>query len=243
MKKRLDQKISSSNKEISRTKIQSLIKNGDVLLNGKVCLKNNFLVSETDEIKIKDVAIYVSRAAQKLISAIEYYQLNLENLNCLDIGSSTGGFTQVMLENNANFIYAIDVGTDQMDSLISANKRVELYEKTNFKNVSQGLFSKEINFITCDVSFISSKIIIKKILELFHHQFSMVLLIKPQFELGKNDFKGVIKDSKIHKIILNEFKTFFNTHQIKFSKIIESPIKGKEGNIEYLVYLEFNHEK
>ncbi|MGL5640147.1 MAG: TlyA family RNA methyltransferase [Mycoplasmoidaceae bacterium] len=230
----------------SRNKAKELILNNLITVNDKVINKSSFFVDENDKIEVKENILFVSRAAIKLDYAINYWKIDLKNKNVLDIGSSTGGFIEVCLNNGASLIYGIEVGHDQLDKKLQNNQRIKYYENLNFKNVNKELFDQKINYITCDVSFISCKKIIEKIIELFEYKFLAIILIKPQFELENNQinkYKGFVNDSKIHEKILQSFRKFCKDKNIKIIDIIESPIKGsKSGNKEFLSYLEFNYE-
>ncbi|MGL5591618.1 MAG: TlyA family RNA methyltransferase [Mycoplasmoidaceae bacterium] len=230
----------------SRNKAKELISNNLISVNDKVINKPGFFVDENDKVEVKETILYVSRAALKLEHAINYWKIDLKNKNVLDIGSSTGGFIEVCLNNEANFIYGVEVGCDQLDKKLENNQRLKYYENLNFKNASKELFDKKINYITCDVSFISCKKIIDKIIDLFNYNFLAIILIKPQFELENSEikkYKGFVNDYKMHEKILESFKKFCNDKNIKIIDIIESPIKGsKSGNKEFLSYLEFNYE-
>ncbi|MGL4617168.1 MAG: TlyA family RNA methyltransferase [Mycoplasmoidaceae bacterium] len=230
----------------SRNKAKELILNNLIIVNNKSINKASFFVDENDKIEVEKNFLFVSRAAIKLEHAINYWEIDLKNKNVLDIGSSTGGFIEVCLKNGASFIYGIEVGHDQLDQKLKNNQKIKYYENLNFKNANKQLFDKEINYITCDVSFISCKKIIEKIIKLFNYKFSAIILIKPQFELEYDEitkYKGFVNDSKMHKKILESFKIFCKERNIKVLDIIESPIKGsKSGNKEFLSYLEFNYE-
>lgn len=230
----------------SRNKAKELILNELVIVNDKIVTKANFYVNENDKIEIKENISFVSRAAIKLDYAINYWKINLKNKNILDIGSSTGGFIEVCLNNGANFIYGVEVGHDQLDKKLEKNPKIRYYENLNFKNADEKLFEKKIDYITCDVSFISCKKIIEKITQLFNYKILLIILIKPQFELSNkeiNKYKGFVNDPNMHKKILESFKLFCNDKNIKVLDIIESPIRGsKSGNKEFLSYLELNYE-
>lgn len=165
IKKRLDKYLVEYLNVSSRNLSQKLINNNCVLVNKNIINKPNFLVNENDIIEILKEEKYVSRAAYKLLFALEKFNIDISNKIVMDIGSSTGGFTQVCLENNAAKIYCIDVGKNQLSQKIKDNKKVYLYEQTNFKDIN-ALNFKDVNFITCDVSFISIQKILNKIKEL-----------------------------------------------------------------------------
>ncbi|MGL4647122.1 MAG: TlyA family RNA methyltransferase [Mycoplasmoidaceae bacterium] len=244
---RLDNFLVLNNYIDSRNKAQELIQNKKVLVNKNIITKNNFLVSLNDLIQIEDHDLYVSRAAYKLKYALDQWQINFHNKTVLDIGSSTGGFIQVALEYGSLKVYGIDVGTNQLDHSLKNNDAVVYFEKLNFKDFNKEMIKDTINFITCDVSFISCRKIIIKILELFCNNFQAIILLKPQFETEYYDvknFNGLVKDQKVIEKIIKGFRDFCINNHIRWLAIIESPIKGaKLGNQEYLVHLEFNHGK
>ena len=229
---------------LSRNKIVSLIEKKLIRVNGNVINDKSHLVNSNDEIIIKKTKVYVSRGAYKLLHAISYYKINLENKICLDIGCSTGGFSQVMLENKAKFIYAIDVGYKQFNHKL-LSKKICLKEKTNFLNLNSTDFANKIDFIGCDVSFISLAKIIKHIHKIFPYPFKLVCLIKPEFELtpkiiAKN--KGYV-NLKYHKKVIEKILSLAKKLNFKIHEPIKSPIVGvKKRNIEYLVLLEKNNE-
>ena len=237
---RLDKYLVECKLVNSRNKAQDLISRGYVLVNGKIKLDLDYQIQQTDNINIVQHEQYVSRGAYKLIEAINKFKMNLKDKVVLDIGSSTGGFTQICLINGAKKIYAIDVGTDQMDSQLSSNKKIELHEQTNFKDVTSNLFKQKVDLIVADLSFISITKILDKISEIFSYSLEMVLLIKPQYELGKDiikTYKGVIKSQKLWEKAINIVSEHAKSLKFKIKSIIPSPIKGSKGNTEFLMYL------
>lgn len=237
---RLDNYLYVNKLSNSRTKAQELIKANLVFVNDVCINKSNYQVSESDKVKVINKDIYVSRAANKLKHAIDKFKINLKSKVVLDIGSSTGGFTQICLLNGASKIYSIDVGTNQMDKSVSSNKKVKLFENTDFRSVELNLFDEKIDFVCCDVSFLSLTKIIDKLNELIPYKYSGVFLIKPQFELDDikiKNFKGVVKDNGIRLKVVSKISKYLTEKKFKIIETIESPIKGKEGNIEYLVYV------
>ena len=237
---RLDKYLVEHKLVTSRNKAQDLISRGYVLVNDEIKLDVDYQVQEIDKINIIQHEQYVSRGAYKLIEAINRFKINLKDKVVLDIGSSTGGFTQVCLINGAKKIYAIDVGTNQMDKKLSANKRIELYEQTNFKDVTQSIFKERVELIVADISFISITKILDKISELFDYSFEMVLLIKPQYELGRDiieAYKGVIKSQRLWDKAIDIVSQHAKSLKFKIKSIIPSPIKGSKGNTEFLMYL------
>ena len=243
---RLDKYLVEVKKIESRSIAQSLIKNNNIKVNGNVLNKSNYIVKENDNIEILGENKYVSRAAYKLLKAIETFNIVLEDKVIVDIGSSTGGFVQVCLENKCNYIYAIDVGTNQLHKSLRNINNIKILENTNFRYIDNNLIDKKIDFITCDVSFISSKLILEKILNLFNYKIEAIFLLKPQFEAGKeiiSKHDGYVPE-KYHKKIIDDYISFCNEKKIKVLAMVESPILGsKLNNKEYLIHLEINYEK
>lgn len=196
------------------------------------------------EVEIKS-SNYVSRGAEKLKAAYEAFNLNFENLITMDIGASTGGFTDFMLQNGAKKVIAIDVGKGQLDFKLQKDARVINLEGKNFRYIKiteLGLENEFISFISCDLSFISIEKILDKILEIlknYPERTGIVFLIKPQFEAGKkivDKCKGVIKDPNIREEVLKKTLEKISSKGFEYQRHIESPIKGAKGNIEYLGY-------
>ena len=243
---RLDKYLVDIGKVESRSIAQSLIKNNNIRVNGIIVNKSNYIIKENDSIEILNQNKYVSRAAYKLLKAIEEFKISLKNKVILDIGSSTGGFVQVCLENKCRYIYAIDVGSNQLHNNLRKVSNIKIIENTNFRYVDLNLIDKQIDFITCDVSFISSKLILEKILNLFSYKIEAVFLLKPQFEADKeiiSKYNGYVPE-RYHRKIIDDYISFCNKNKIKVLSIIESPILGsKLNNKEYLVHLEINYEK
>ncbi|MFI3325594.1 MAG: TlyA family RNA methyltransferase [Clostridia bacterium] len=239
MSVRIDKELVERKLATSRSKAQELISRGFVVVSGKVVQKESQKVSETDEIIVleNDTMKYVSRGGLKLEKAINSNKLNLNNKNIMDIGSSTGGFTDCSLRHGAKTVTAIDVGSNLMHETLRNHPQVKLYENTNIKSLDSSFF-ENIDMITVDVSFISIKQIVDKIAS-EDKEFDLICLIKPQFECGKQiakKFKGVILDEKIHKNILEDTIKYFNDKNFTLENIDVSPIKGGDGNIEYVSY-------
>lgn len=239
MNNRLDKELVIRSLVESRAKAQELIKNGYVVVNDKVITKESLKISDKDKIEIieNDMLKYVSRGGLKLEKAITCFSIDMNGKMVMDIGSSTGGFTDCSLQHGAKKIYAIDVGTNVMVEKLRNDPRVELYEQTNFKDISFADFPK-IDIITVDVSFISLSKIIKKVAS-EHIKVDMICLIKPQFECGveiATKYKGVIHNKKIHEQILKNIIKTFNKQGFFLQKISNSPIRGGNGNVEYIAY-------
>jgi len=221
----------------TRAKAQELIKNGWVKVNGKVIVKPSFDVSPTDSIEVTNFTTlkYVSRAGLKLEKAIEVFNLDLNGKTIMDIGSSTGGFTDCALQHGASKVIAVDVGTNLMHESLRNSPLVELHEQTNIKDLPSDKF-KDIDYITIDVSFVSLSKIFEKI---FSEQIKVdiIALIKPQFECGKqvaDKFKGVISSPKIHNEVLEKVINMAKDFGYMLQNLDYSPIKGGDGNIEYI---------
>ncbi len=184
-----------------------------------------------------DTCKYVSRGGLKLEKAIDVFQLSLENVIMLDIGSSTGGFTDCGLMNGASFVYALDVGTNQLAWKLRNDERVKVMEQTNFRYVEKERFDCGTpNFCSIDVSFISLKHIFPKLFEILSDDGQVVALIKPQFEAGREQVgkKGIVKDTKVHVDVLNHVISYANESGFALEDVTFSPITGGTGNIEFL---------
>lgn len=235
---RLDKRLVKDT-QYSRNKICQLIKDGCVTVNEKIVTKPSTLVDENDKILITiKQQVWESRGAYKLLEAIKQYHLNLKDKVCLDIGCSKGGFTHVMLNYGAKKVYAVDVGSNQFSPLL-LNENVVLMENTHFCHTKQSDF-EHIDFIACDVSFISAKKIIEHVVKIFNYPFTFVCLIKPQFELTKeilDKCKGFIPE-KYHQQAITSVCSYASQLGLEVSKVIESPILGaKSNNKEFLVCL------
>ena len=215
-------------------KAKRIIQSGQVLVNNEVLFMANQKIKDTDKVIIKESKKYVSRGAFKLLSAIEEFNLDLNNKVVLDIGSSTGGFTQVALENKASHVFALDVGTNQLDYKLRSDKRVTTLEKTNLKTITPEMFNKDIDVVVTDVSFISLKHVFRVVKDLDVN--FIMALIKPQYEANSDQIlKGGIAPKEIHEEIISKVKTYALEEGFVLKDIKESPIVGaKSKNIEYL---------
>lgn len=236
---RLDKEIVERSLAPTRAKAQELIKNGNIKLNNKVVTKASIDVLPSDTIEILDLTSlkYVSRAGLKLEKAVDVFNIDFNGKNVMDIGSSTGGFTDCALQNGANHVVAVDVGTNVMHPSLRDNPKITLLEQTNIKTLDNQYF-KDIDIIVIDVSFISLSKIFEKI---FSSQIKcdVMALIKPQFECGKaiaDKFKGVILNPKIHLDIIQNVISMSSDYGFNLINLSSSPIKGGDGNIEYISY-------
>ncbi len=238
---RLDLQLLNKNLVPSRSKANELIRNGKVMVNHKIILKPAFEVDESDNISIEENEIlkYVSRGGLKLEKAIQFFHLSLKDLVVLDIGASTGGFTDCALKHGVKKVYSIDVGVNQLHSSLRNHPQVISIENLNFKDISKTLISDKIDLYVCDVSFISIETILLKLKE-FDENFTIIILYKPQFEVGKNNINknGVVKNKKVLIDTMTQFIDFLSRMNIGIVNATYSPILGqKEGNIEFLFYL------
>lgn len=221
----------------TRSKAQELIKSGQVKCDDKIILKPSFEVSALTKIELlnTDTLKYVSRAGLKLEKAVQVFDIDLNNKIVMDIGSSTGGFTDCALQNGAKKIIAVDVGTNVMDENLRRNPKIDLHEQTNIKDLPSEYFN-DLNYIVIDVSFISLSKIFEKIFS-EKIKVDIIALIKPQFECGKkiaDKFKGIITDKKIHKQVIENIILTANSFGFYIQAIDISPIKGGDGNVEYI---------
>ncbi|MBQ7903038.1 MAG: TlyA family RNA methyltransferase [Oscillospiraceae bacterium] len=240
MKIRLDQYVFEQGYAPSKSRAQALIMSGIVFVNNQKADKAGTMIKETDivEVRGKDLK-YVSRGGLKLEKAIETYNLDLKDKICMDIGASTGGFTDCMLQNGAQKVYAVEVGYGQLAWKLRSDERVKNMEKTNIRNVTAEMLDEPINFFSVDVSFISLKHIFPVAYAISTDDVIGACLVKPQFEAGKEKVgkKGVVRDSAVHKEVIEKVIGFANENGFYVHKLTFSPIKGPEGNIEFLIII------
>ena len=230
---RLDVFLVNNNYYSSREKASQAIKKGLVEVDGKVVTKPSFPTTIDSNIKILDVMLpYVSWGGMKLERAIKYFNLDFNDKTVLDIGASTGGFTDCALQHGARLVYAVDVGTDQLDSKLKADFRVHSYENTNICDFDLNV---KFDYLVMDVSFVSITKIIPYLLKFMDCDTQLICLFKPQFEVGKIKMKnGVIKDPKIHKEVVKMLINYIQEIGLYVNDLTYSTQKGKSGNIEYL---------
>lgn len=239
MKIRLDELLRRRGFTDSREKARALILEGKVIVNGQKIEKPGTMVQESVEITICGNTLpYVSRGGLKLEQALKEFSIDVKEKVAMDVGAGTGGFTDCLLQHGAKRVYAVDVGYGQLAWRLRVDPRVILIEKTNIRYLQKERIPEEIDIITVDVSFISLKLVIPKVLEFLKSQGEIIALIKPQFEVGKGevDRGGVIKDPEKRKKVVQEIKNFFESLNLKVKGITQSPIHGQKGNIEYLIY-------
>ncbi|MBO4236069.1 MAG: TlyA family RNA methyltransferase [Firmicutes bacterium] len=244
MKKRLDVLLVERGIITSREKAKAAIMSGEVTVDGVVFDKPGMSVSCDAEISHKgDKCPYVSRGGLKLEKAIDVFEIDLNSAVCMDIGASTGGFTDCMLKNGARKVYAIDVGYGQLDYSLRTDERVVNIERCNFRlfenNPENPIIMDEIDFASIDVSFISLKHIFPKCAEFLKDGGKVCALIKPQFEAGREQVgkNGIVKDPAVHSVVIQNVIGYAEESGLSFEKLDFSPIKGGKGNIEYLILL------
>lgn len=238
MTKRLDLLLAERGLTKSRQAAKARIAAGDVRVNGKQVGKPSFLAEEDAEIILTGEAPrYVGRGGLKLEKALDQFPISLEGLVCADIGASTGGFTDCMLQHGARKVFAVDVGHGQLDETLKSDSRVVNAEGVNIRNAPQDLFSEKPDFVSIDVSFLSLRLVLPKIQELLAGEGSLVALIKPQFEAGPENVgkNGIVRSQRVHERVVSEI-LFLASQLFTVCGIIPSPILGGDGNIEYLLY-------
>lgn len=227
----------------SRQKAKAVIMSGDVFVNGQREDKAGSTFPEDVQIEIKGKQMkYVSRGGLKLEKAVDLWGVMLDGAVCMDVGSSTGGFTDCMLQNGAERVYAIDVGTNQLSWKLRQDERVVVMEKTNIRYVSDEQVTEPIDFSSIDVAFISLTKVLGIVHRLLRQGGRVVCLIKPQFEAGRENVgkKGVVRDMSVHRDVIVKVMQFASELGFEILGLTFSPIKGPEGNIEYLLYMEKN---
>jgi len=239
IKRRLDQVLVERGLAVSRSRAQALIMAGLVYSDNRRLEKAGAQVPENMLLHLKtEDHPWVSRGGVKLASALEDFQFNVHNLVCLDIGASTGGFTDVLLSNGATKVYAVDVGHGQLAWKIRNNKRVVVLERCNARYITNQEVPVEIDFISCDVSFIGLRTLLPAPMELAGSGARLLALIKPQFEVDKDlvGKRGVVRDPEIHDQVCNRISDWLSQfHNWEVLGIKKSPIKGPEGNIEFFI--------
>ena len=241
MKERLDVLLVKRGLAASREKAKAVIMAGSVFVDNQKEDKAGTMFPDTVQIEVRGNTLkYVSRGGLKLEKAMTHFGLRLDGCVCMDVGSSTGGFTDCMLQNGAVKVYAIDVGHGQLDWKLRNDPRVVCMEKTNIRYVTPEDIGEKADFSSIDVSFISLTKVLPPVYELLKEQGQVVCLIKPQFEAGREKVgkKGVVRDPAVHREVIEKFTSFASEMGFALLNLEYSPIKGPEGNIEYLLYLQ-----
>ena len=243
-KERLDIQIVERGLAESRQKAKAYIMAGVVYVDGMREDKAGLKVKRGATIEVREKMKYVSRGGLKLEKAINSFDIKLQDKVCMDVGASTGGFTDCMLQNGACKVYSVDVGYGQFAWKLRQDSRVVCMEKTNIRYLTPDRLEEKIAFCSIDVSFISLTKVLGPILELLESDAEMVALIKPQFEAGREQVEkhGVVKNPKVHEAVIEQIWDFSESLQLGIKGLSFSPIKGPEGNIEYLIHLARNGE-
>ncbi len=238
-KTRLDVYLVNNGHFESREKAQSNILAGNVSINNMVCHKPSAAIGNEDIIDIRHSEdAYSSRGGNKLEKAFAVFQLDVKGLCCIDVGASTGGFTDCLLKNGARKVYAVDVGYGQLDYRLRTDERVVVMERTNARYLRPDMLGEAPSFATIDVSFISLEKILPALSACLTPDSGIVSLVKPQFEAGKAQVgkNGVVRDSAVHKKILSDVSSYFADHAFGILDMTFSPLQGPKGNIEFLIH-------
>ncbi len=239
-KKRIDLLLVEQGLVKSRQRAQALILAGKVCVNQEVIDKVGAKVPVGVALTIRGKDIpYVSRGGLKLEAALDHFKLNVSGLLCLDVGASTGGFTDCLLQRGASAVTCVDVGYGQLDWKLRQDPRVTLFERTNIRHLKTDALPYPFDFITVDVSFISLRIVVPAVLKFLKPGGSIIALIKPQFEVGKGAVGkgGVVRDPHQHQVVIEDLSQFFHDLGLKVRGVVPSPILGPKGNKEFLTLL------
>lgn len=225
----------------SRERAKGLILSGDVSVNGNPVNKAGTLIEETAEIELtgKDIP-YVSRGGLKLEKAIKEFNINVKDKTVIDVGASTGGFTDCLLQYGAKRVYAVDVGYGQLAWKLRKDQRVVIIERKNIRYIKPSDIGEQVDIATIDVSFISLKLVLPAVKNLLKDNGEIIALIKPQFEVGKGKVGkgGIVREMEKHEKVISEIKSFAIDLGFKVLNVTESPIAGQKGNVEFLIYLQ-----
>jgi len=244
-RERIDKLLVDQGLVESRTRAQALIMAGAVLVNEQRVNKPSDLVDPTSELRIKGsddpAQRYVGRGGVKLEAALKAFKVDVGGLSCLDVGASTGGFTDCLLQHGASRVVAIDVGHNQIDWRLRNDPRVEVREGVNARYLSLDDFDKPFDLIVMDVAFISATMILPAVAPLIKEGGSMILLIKPQFEVGRHEVGkgGIVREPAKHQRVIAAVNQAAEELGLKTSGLIDSPIKGADGNVEFLALYQF----
>lgn len=235
-KTRIDVYLHEAGLADSREKARALVMAGAVSIDSKVCAKASATVTEGQQVAVKSGESFASRGGKKLQKAVEAFGIELNGVTAIDVGASTGGFTDCMLKNGAAFVYAVDVGYGQLAWRLRQDARVHVMERCNARYLEPSMFDKPIGFAGIDVSFISLRLILPAVQRILTPPYVIAALIKPQFEAGRGlvGKKGVVRDKQVHADVIRGMLRFAEGSELCVCGLDYSPIKGPEGNIEYL---------
>ncbi len=234
---RLDKLLLRKGLADSRSKAQALILAGKVYVDGERCTKAGQKVSIDSKLRVEEGLPFVSRGGIKLEHALRVFNVDVENRICMDVGASTGGFTDCLLKYGAKKVYAVDVGYGQLDWKLRNDPRVVVLEKQNIRYLPRDAITDDIELVVIDTSFISLRIVIPSVMKFLGNKATMVSLIKPQFEAGRKDIGkgGVVRDYRVHERVKREISDFVFQLGFDIRGITESPILGSKGNKEFLI--------
>lgn len=236
---RLDKYLVEQGLTTTRAKAQDAIQEGRVFVNELEIQKNSYEVNESDTVIVKEAALsFVSRAGFKLYDVLEPFAICLQDRYVIDVGASTGGFSDVCLRKGAAFVYAVDVGSGQLDPQLAQHPRIKNMEHTNCRYLEKGMFAHPIDFCCIDVSFISLKLLLPSILSIMSHV-EIVALIKPQFEAGKQAIgkNGIVKDKKVHLRVLQDMEHYIRELGYYVHHVRASSVLGRDGNKEFVFHI------
>jgi 23S rRNA (cytidine1920-2'-O)/16S rRNA (cytidine1409-2'-O)-methyltransferase len=239
-KKRLDVLLVERGLAPSRQRARALIMAGNVLVDTLRVDKAGTKIHIDSNIIIKgEVLPYVSRGGIKLAAALKETEISVGNCTCMDVGASTGGFTDCLIQNGASKVYAVDVGYGQLAWKLRQDKRVVAIERTNIRHMSKSAIDESVDLVTIDASFISLKIVVPAVLKFMKPNAKILALIKPQFEVGKGRVGkgGVVRNAQLRKTIIEDLTQFFAAQNLRCGPVIPSPILGPKGNQEYIIVL------
>ncbi|MBX3534402.1 MAG: TlyA family RNA methyltransferase [Xanthobacteraceae bacterium] len=223
----------------SRAKAQAAIEAGNVLANGKVVRKVSEQIAEDAEIVASPAHPYVSRGGLKLEAALDHFGINPSGKICLDVGASTGGFTELLLARGAAKVYAVDAGTDQLHPRIKSDPRVVSLEQTDIRKLDEAAMPDDAQLIVIDVSFISLELVLPQALAFAAPHAELIALIKPQFEAGREHVKkGIVRDPEVHMAVCQRVELLVGRQGWRLRGTIASPVLGGDGNAEFLLYAE-----
>ena len=240
-RRRLDLEMVRRGLSDSREIAQLLIKSGKVLVSGSSALKPSSMIDASQPLTIIDpLPKYVSRAGGKLEAALETFKVEVKSSRCIDVGASTGGFTDCLIQNGAKSVLAVDVGRGQIHERLVANQRVKVLEQTDVRSLTPEQVGAPFEVLTADLAFISLRAVMINLFSLVEKNSSMLLLVKPQFEAGKKEVdrgRGVIRNPEIWEEVLKNVQDSINTYDGAIIECMPSPIKGSEGNVEFFLHV------
>jgi 23S rRNA (cytidine1920-2'-O)/16S rRNA (cytidine1409-2'-O)-methyltransferase len=239
-KERLDKVLMARGLAHSRERAKARIMTGNVLVNHQPVDKPGTMIPADALVEVRGEDLpFVSRGGVKLEAALKDFDVDVRDLECMDIGASTGGFTDCLLQHGARKVYAVDVGYGQLAWKLRNDSRVVAIERTNIRHLPDGVIPSPVDLVTIDVSFISLKIVVPAALKFLRSPADILALVKPQFEVGKGlvGKGGVVRDAELHEKVIQDLTRFFQALELTFLGVIPSPIQGPKGNREFVVHL------